>query len=67
MIKRIQKVRKNNKARLFIAGPCYMDGLVSIGNKFPYTIIKIIFSNIKDFINYFINILFLHVDKETVF
>lgn len=44
-----------------------MDGLVSIGKKFPYTIIKIIFSNIKDFVNYFINILFLHVDKGTVF
>lgn len=25
-------------------GLCYMDGLVSTGNKFPYTILKIIFA-----------------------
>ena len=58
---------KNNKARLFVAGPCYIYGLVSIGKKIPYTIIKIIFPIIKDFTHYFINILFLVVDKETTF
>ena len=57
---------KNNKAQLFVAGPCYIYGLVSIGKKIPYTIIKIIFSNIKDFTHYFINILFLAVDKENL-
>ena len=30
-------------------GLCYMDGLVSTGNKFPYTILKIIFANKKNF------------------
>ncbi len=55
---------KNNKARLFIAGPCYMDGLVSTRKKIPYTILKIIFSNKKNFGNYFINILFFVVDKH---
>jgi hypothetical protein len=40
-----------------------MDGLVSTGKKFPYTIIKIIFSIIKIFINYFINILIFVVDN----
>jgi hypothetical protein len=44
-----------------------MYGLVSIGKRFPYTIIKIIFPIIKDFTHYFINILFLVVDKETTF
>jgi hypothetical protein len=35
---------KNNKARQEMHGLCYMDGLVSTGNKFPYTILKIIFT-----------------------
>jgi len=60
-------ISKNNKARLFVAGPCYMDGLVSTGKKIPYTIIKIIFFNVKDFTHYFINILIIVVDKEIDF
>jgi len=40
-----------------------MDGLVSTGKEFPYTILKIIFSNTKIFCNFFINILFRVVDK----
>jgi hypothetical protein len=27
-------VDKNNKARLYLHGPCYMDGLVSTGTTF---------------------------------
>ena len=61
------KEGENKKARLFSDGPCYMDGLVSTGNKFPYTILKIIFSNRKFFMNYFINILFFVVDKGEAF
>lgn len=38
-------------------GLCYMDGLVSTGNKFPYTILKIIFAIRKEIILFFINIL----------
>ena len=41
-----------------------MDGLVSTGNKFPYTILEIIFINQKIFPNYFINILAVAVDKR---
>jgi hypothetical protein len=40
-----------------------MDGLVSTGNKFPSTILKINFFNQKIFSNYFINILNIAVDK----
>jgi hypothetical protein len=29
-------------------GLCYMDGLVSTGKEFPYTILKIIFANEKN-------------------
>ena len=46
-------------------GDIYMDGLVSTGNKFPNTILEIIFINQKIFSNYFINILILPVDKRT--
>lgn len=35
---------KNNKARLFIAGLCYMDGLVSTGNQVSLHNIKNNFS-----------------------
>ncbi len=42
-----------------------MDGLVSTGNKFPYTILKINFFNQKIFSNYFINILNMPVDKRS--
>ncbi|HUS00711.1 MAG TPA: hypothetical protein VMY77_03245, partial [Chitinophagaceae bacterium] len=48
-------------------GLCYMDGLVSTGKKFPYTILKIIFSNKKIFDHFFINILFGLVDKDEHF
>jgi hypothetical protein len=41
-----------------------MDGLVSTGNKFPDTILYIISINQKIFLNYFINIFNLVVDKE---
>lgn len=41
-----------------------MDGLVSTGKKFPYTILKIIFSNKKIFDHFFINILLRLVDKD---
>jgi hypothetical protein len=44
-----------------------MDGLVSTGNKFPYTILKIIFSNKKIFDHFFINILFRVVDNDERF
>ena len=36
-------------------------------NKFPYTILEIIFANQKIFIKNFINIFYLLVDKETIF
>ena len=42
-----------------------MDGLVSTGNKFPSTILKINFFNQTNFSNYFINILNIAVDKRT--
>jgi hypothetical protein len=41
-----------------------MDGLVSKGNKFPYTILNIIFAIKKKFSKYFINILKCGVEKE---
>jgi hypothetical protein len=47
---------KNNKARQEMHGLCYMDGLVSTGNKFPYTILKIIFTIRKNISIFFINI-----------
>ncbi len=40
-----------------------MYGLVSTGNKFPYTILKIIFANQKNISIYFIHILNIAVDK----
>jgi hypothetical protein len=43
-----------------------MDGLVSTGNEFPNTILKIILFNQKIFDDYFINILKSVVDKERV-
>jgi hypothetical protein len=43
-----------------------MDGLVSTGNEFPYTILEINFINQKIFQDYFINILKVVVDKRTV-
>ena len=48
-------------------GLCYMDGLVSTGNKFPYTILKIIFAIRKEIILFFINILKWVVDKVLLF
>jgi len=45
-------------------GLCYIDGLVSTGTKFPYTILKIIFANKKIFLLFFINILKCVVDKQ---
>jgi hypothetical protein len=48
-------------------GLCYIDGLVSTGNKFPYTILKIIFANKKIFRHFFINILKRVVDKPAFF
>ena len=48
-------------------GLCYMDGLVSTGNKFPYTILKIIFAIRKEIILFFINILKRVVDKVLLF
>jgi hypothetical protein len=48
-------------------GLCYMDGLVSTGNKFPYTILKIIFAIRKEIILFFINILKQFVDKVCFF
>jgi len=42
-----------------------MDGLVSTGKQFPYTILKIIFTIRKKIFNYFINIFISPVDKET--
>jgi hypothetical protein len=41
-----------------------MDGLVSTGNKFPDTILEIIFMNQKIFPNYFINILNILVENQ---
>ena len=43
-----------------------MDGLVSTGNEFPYTILEIIFINQKIFPKYFINILIVAVDKRSI-
>ena len=47
-----------------IEGNIYMDGLVSTGNKFPSTILKLVSSNTKKSFNYFIHILNYHVDKN---
>jgi len=58
---------KNNKARLFIVRLCYIDGLVSTGNKIPNTILKRIFTNIKLFPKNFINIFHAAVDKGAGF
>lgn len=44
----------------------YIDGLVSTGNKFPYTILKIIFTIRKKTLLFFINILKMAVDKTTL-
>lgn len=44
-----------------------MYGLVSTGNKFPYTILKIIFANQKNISIYFIHILNIAVDKANDF
>ncbi len=44
-----------------------MYGLVSTGNKFPYTILKIIFANQKNILNYFIHISNIAVDKAPCF
>lgn len=44
-------------------GLCYIDGLVSTGNKFPYTILKIILTIREKFMLFFINILKWVVDK----
>jgi hypothetical protein len=41
-----------------------MDGLVSTGNKFPYTILKIVFSNTKIFFHNFIHIFIFFVNKR---
>lgn len=43
-----------------------MDGLVSTGNKFPNTILEIIFANKKIFSIFFIHILFCAVDNRTI-
>jgi hypothetical protein len=43
----------------------YVDGLVSTGNKFPYTILKRIFSFQKNIFVYFINIWFYILWKST--
>ncbi len=48
-------------------GLCYMDGLVSTGNKFPYTILKIIFAIRKKITLFFINIFKQVVDKLPLF
>ena len=47
-----------------MSGLCYIDGLVSTGNKFPYTILKINFALWKNICNFFINILKWDVDKH---
>jgi hypothetical protein len=44
-----------------------MYGLVSTGNKFPYTILKIIFANQKNILSYFMHILNFAVDKAEHF
>jgi hypothetical protein len=41
-----------------------MDGLVSTGNEFPFTILEINFSLTKNISNYFINILIGLVEKQ---
>lgn len=43
-----------------------MDGLVSTGIKNPYTILKIIFANEKNFFMIFINILKCRVENSKV-
>ena len=56
---------KIKKPGIFKPGFYYMDGLVSTGKQFPYTILKIIFTIRKKIFNYFINIFILPVDKES--
>ena len=46
-----------------MSGLRYIDGLVSTGKKFPYTILKINFALRKNICNFFINILKRCVDK----
>jgi len=41
-----------------------MDGLVSTGNEFPFTILEINFPLMKKFLNYFINIFKPLVEKR---
>ena len=57
----IEKIKKPGKK---FSGLCYIDGLVSTGNKFPYTILKINFALRKNICNFFINILNLRVDNH---
>ncbi len=45
-------------------GLCYIDGLVSTGKKFPYTILKINFALLKNIYVFFINILKSRVDNR---
>jgi hypothetical protein len=47
-----------------MSGLRYIDGLVSTGKKFPYTILKINFALRKNICNFFINILKWCVDKH---
>jgi hypothetical protein len=56
----------NKKSPRGAEGIIYMDGLVSTGNKFPYTILKRISSNQKKITKYFIHILYITVDKRWV-
>jgi len=54
---------QKEKSPTFSAELHYMDGLVSTGNKFPCTILNIIFSIQKNIFNYFFNIFYLFVEK----
>jgi hypothetical protein len=54
----------NKKSPRSTGGIIYMDGLVSTGNKFPDTILKIILAIQKIFLIFFIHILNIVVDKQ---
>jgi len=61
------KHQKNNKARIFIDGPCYVYGLVRTGIKIPYTILNIFFTKRKKIFHFFINIFIRVVDNAIHF
>gem|GEM_PF-2733605 len=58
----------NKKARHIVTElSCHINGLVRIGKKFPYTILKRIFTQKKNFLLFFMHILICPVDNPALF